>query len=77
MSAVENFPILLSDAEEESSAVPPCFSSEGINVGAMADPDMYTNTEQIAVPLHSPQQSVSSCLDETKHKCRRDPTFPT
>jgi AP-1 complex subunit mu len=32
MSAVENFPVLLSDAEEESSAVPPCFSSEGINV---------------------------------------------
>jgi hypothetical protein len=32
MSAVEKFPILLSDAEEESSAVPPCFSNEGINV---------------------------------------------
>lgn len=32
MSAVEKFPILLSDAEEESSAVPPCFSHEGINV---------------------------------------------
>lgn len=35
MSAVENFPILLSDAEEESSAVPPCFSHEGINVCLM------------------------------------------
>lgn len=35
MSAVEKFPILLSDAEEESSAVPPCFSSEGINVSKM------------------------------------------
>jgi len=32
MSAVEKFPILLSEAEEESSAVPPCFSNEGINV---------------------------------------------
>ena len=32
MSAVEKFPVLLSDAEEESSAVPPCFSDEGINV---------------------------------------------
>lgn len=32
MSAVEKFPILLSDAEDESSAVPPCFSDEGINV---------------------------------------------
>jgi hypothetical protein len=34
MSAVEKFPQLLSDAEEESSAVPPCFSDEGINVCA-------------------------------------------
>jgi len=33
MSAVEKFPILLLEAEEESSAVPPCFSHEGINVG--------------------------------------------
>ncbi len=32
MSAVEKFPILLSEAEDESSAVPPCFSDEGINV---------------------------------------------
>lgn len=32
MSAVEKFPILLSEAEEESSAVPPCFSHEGVNV---------------------------------------------
>lgn len=32
LSAVEKFPILLGQAEEESSAVPPCFSDEGINV---------------------------------------------
>lgn len=32
MSAVENFPILLNDAEDESSAVAPCFSHEGVNV---------------------------------------------
>ena len=36
MSAVEKFPILLSEAEEESSAVPPCFSDEGINVSALS-----------------------------------------
>lgn len=35
MSAVEKFPILLSEAEEESSAVPPCFSDEGINVRSL------------------------------------------
>lgn len=38
MSAVEKFPVLLSDAEEESSAVPPCFSHEGINVRFICDP---------------------------------------
>ena len=32
MSAVDKFPVLLSEAEDESSAVPPCFSDEGINV---------------------------------------------
>lgn len=37
MSAVEKFPILLSEAEEESSAVPPCFSDEGINVSYVID----------------------------------------
>jgi AP-1 complex subunit mu len=37
MSAVEKFPILLNDAEEESSAVRPCFSDEGINVGACSE----------------------------------------
>ena len=37
MSAVEKFPILLSEAEEESSAVPPCFSNEGINVRTLLD----------------------------------------
>ena len=37
MSAVEKFPVLLNEAEEESSAVPPCFSSEGINVRIIRD----------------------------------------
>lgn len=39
MSAVEKFPILLSEAEEESSAVPPCFSHEGINVCVVISAD--------------------------------------
>jgi hypothetical protein len=38
MSAVEKFPVLLNEAEEESSAVPPCFSHEGINVRVLAFP---------------------------------------
>ena len=42
MSAVEKFPILLSEAEEESSVVPPCFSDEGINVRlAQCFPNAY------------------------------------
>lgn len=49
MSAVEKFPILLSEAEEESSAVPPCFSDEGINVGLQS-----TSTEKRKGSLHSP-----------------------
>lgn len=47
MSAVEKFPVLLSEAEEESSAVPPCFSDEGINVGTprhVTEPSMDTAT---------------------------------
>lgn len=41
MSAVEKFPILLSEAEEESSAVPPCFSDEGINVSRQTGLRLY------------------------------------
>lgn len=44
MSAVEKFPILLGEAEEESSAVPPCFSDEGINVSYHLQP--------ISIELH-------------------------
>jgi hypothetical protein len=44
MSAVEKFPVLLSEAEEESSAVPPCFSNEGINVRTPATAQMRRAT---------------------------------
>jgi hypothetical protein len=52
MSAVDKFPILLSEAEEESSAVPPCFSDEGINVCALpsSKPELYSDI--FPVPLH-------------------------
>lgn len=54
MSAVEKFPVLLSEAEEESSAVPPCFSSEGINVSdpQPATPQRRPTLMAIIVPLH-------------------------
>lgn len=57
MSAVEKFPILLSEAEEESSAVPPCFSDEGINVSEIRL-SAVTVTDWAAVPLYPTQQSV-------------------
>lgn len=46
MSAVENFPILLNDAEEESSAVPPCFSHEGVNVRSTSHWTMATSAPE-------------------------------
>lgn len=66
MSAVENFPTLLSEAEEESSAVPPCFSYEGINVRCPTPfifchiplvwpPVLSLDAESRLVPLHSSQ----------------------
>jgi uncharacterized damage-inducible protein DinB len=52
MSAVEKFPVLLSEAEEESSAVPPCFSNEGINVRTPAATPMHAQSHQT---YHKPE----------------------
>ena len=83
MSAVEKFPVLLSEAEEESSAVAPCFSDEGINVGCLGPYDRapkvcvsHTNSVYI-VPLHKTQQPLPPRTHETQHKCRRNPPIPT
>jgi hypothetical protein len=69
MSAVEKFPVLLSEAEEESSAVPPCFSDEGINVGpldlaCLPETSIADHTCYI-VPIHPPQQSLPPRPHET------------
>lgn len=64
MSAVEKFPVLLSEAEEESSAVPPCFSDEGINVRlhskallrTIEEPPANVSSHAVStVSLHPPQ----------------------
>ncbi|KAJ6155731.1 AP-1 complex subunit mu-1 [Penicillium chermesinum] len=60
MSAVEKFPILLSDAEEESSAVAPCFSHEGVNYLYIRHSNLYilaltksnSNATEILLFLH-------------------------
>ena len=62
MSAVEKFPVLLSDAEEESSAVPPCFSDEGINVCPISPAHSLCLTNP--VPLYPTQQPLSPSSDE-------------
>ena len=66
MSAVEKFPILLSEAEEESSAVPPCFSDEGINV-RLPDPPSSLRLHRVPfptppchLPLHPCAQPIHS-----------------
>jgi hypothetical protein len=78
MSAVEKFPILLSEAEEESSAVPPCFSHEGINVRVpyYLLERLYLITF-IIVPLYPPQQSLPTRSYKTQHQCRRNTPLPT
>lgn len=80
MSAVEKFPILLSEAEEESSAVPPCFSDEGINVCPLDTrvPQFVTehSLTSAPVPLHPPQQPLPPSHYKTQHQCRRDPALP-
>lgn len=60
MSAVERFPILLMEAEEESSAVPPCFSYEGVNYLYITHNNLYllaltkrnSNATEILLFLH-------------------------
>lgn len=60
MSAVERFPLLLLEAEEESSVVPPCFSRNGINYLYITHNDLYvlaltkrnSNAAEILLFLH-------------------------
>lgn len=59
MSAVEKFPVLLSEAEEESSAVPPCFSDEGINVY------LHSHPYALATSDFPPSTSISDITIST------------
>ena len=86
MSAVEKFPVLLSEAEEESSAVPPCFSDEGINVPSDISSSLlitaYNHTSltrsfgTAIVSLHPTQQPLPPSPYKTQHQCHRDPPLP-
>jgi len=80
MSAVENFPVLLSEAEEESSAVPPCFSNEGINYLYIRHNNLYllaltkrnTNAAEILLFLHRIVEVFTEYFKELEEESIRD-----
>jgi hypothetical protein len=80
MSAVEKFPILLSEAEDESSAVPPCFSSEGINYLYIRHNNLYllaltkrnTNAAEILLFLHKVVEVFTEYFKELEEESIRD-----
>lgn len=80
MSSVENFPVLLSEAEEESSAVPPCFSHEGINYLYIRHNNLYllaltkrnTNAAEILLFLHKIVEVFTEYFKELEEESIRD-----
>ncbi|PWI70806.1 putative clathrin assembly protein AP47 [Purpureocillium lilacinum] len=80
MSAVEKFPVLLSEAEEESSAVPPCFSHEGINYLYIRHNNLYllaltkrnTNAAEILLFLHKIVQVFTEYFKALEEESIRD-----
>ena len=80
MSAVEKFPVLLSEAEEESSAVPPCFSSEGINYLYIRHNNLYllaltkrnSNAAELLLFLHKIVEVFTEYFKELEEESIRD-----
>src|ERR1700712_2790346 len=80
MSAVEKFPILLSEAEDESSSVPPCFSNEGINYLYTRHNNLYllaltkrnTNAAEILLFLHKIVEVFTEYFKELEEESIRD-----
>ncbi|ODQ65183.1 clathrin adaptor, mu subunit [Nadsonia fulvescens var. elongata DSM 6958] len=80
MSAVEKFPILLMEAEEESWAVPPCFSHEGINYLYITHKNLYllaltknnSNASQILLFLHQVVKVLTEYFKELEEESIRD-----
>ncbi|KAF8437426.1 Mu homology domain-containing protein [Terfezia claveryi] len=80
MSAVEKFPVLLLDAEEESSAVPPCFSHEGINYLYIRHNNLYllaltkrnSNATEILLFLHRVVEVFTEYFKELEEESIRD-----
>lgn len=80
MSAVEKFPVLLSEAEEESSSVPPCFSDEGINYLYIRHNNLYllaltkrnSNAAEILLFLHRVVEVFTEYFKELEEESIRD-----
>jgi AP-1 complex subunit mu len=80
MSAVEKFPVLLSEAEEDSYAVPPCFSNEGINYLYIRHNNLYllaltkrnTNAAEILLFLHKIVEVFTEYFKELEEESIRD-----
>jgi AP-1 complex subunit mu len=80
MSAVEKFPILLSEAEDESSSVPPCFSNEGINYLYIRHNNLYllaltkrnSNAAEILLFLHKIVEVFTEYFKELEEESIRD-----
>jgi len=80
MSAVEKFPVLLSEAEDESSSVPPCFSSEGINYLYIRHNNLFllaltkrnSNAAEILLFLHKIVEVFTEYFKELEEESIRD-----
>lgn len=80
MSAVEKFPVLLSEAEEESSSVPPCFSDDGINYLYIRHNNLYllaltkrnSNAAEILLFLHRIVEVFTEYFKELEEESIRD-----
>lgn len=80
MSAVDQFPRLLMDAEEESAAVPPCLSHEGINYLYITHNNLYllaltkrnSNAAEILLFLHKVVEVLTEYFKELVEESIRD-----
>lgn len=80
MSAVEHFPLLLLEAEDESSAVAPCFSHEGINYLYITHNNLYilaltkrnSNAIEILLFLHKIVSVLTEYFKDLQEESIRD-----
>ena len=80
MSAVDTFPMLLMEAEDEASVVPPCLSHDGVNYLYLSHNDLYilalsrhnTNAMEILLFLHKMVEVLTSYLKELAEESIRD-----